>query len=99
MNNFEFFVTSLIITLNIIGICDIIQDFIMSRWTVGFNLNYEEDQEFEAIIRHCNPNLKLKDQKVFLSMGSDCVYHEGAKMSWNWNIVMHRPVKKKGKIK
>lgn len=72
----------------------------MSKWTIlsksnGFKLPYEEDEEFEAIIRHCNENLKLKDQKVYLVMGSDCVYFDGAKMSWNWNIVMHRPVKKR----
>lgn len=99
---FVFLVYSFIITSTITGIGEIIEAFQMSKWAVvsklnGFTLPYKEDEEFEAVIRHCNEKLNEPDRKVYLTMGSDCVYFEGCKMSWNWNIVMHRPVKRKKK--
>lgn len=99
MSLLEFLVLSFIITSTITGICEIKQAIQMKKWTViskgNFTLPYKEDEEFEAIIRHCNEKLNLPDKKVYLTMGSDCVYFEGSKMSWNWNIVMHRSIRKR----
>lgn len=98
---FVFLVYSFIITSTITGLCEIMQDLEMKSWTVigkgSFTLPYKDDEEFEAVIRHINNPLQLKDQKVFLTMGEDCVYYKGSKMSYNWTIIMHRPVKRKAK--
>jgi hypothetical protein len=98
---FVFLIYSFIITSTIVGIGEIIEAINMKGWTIvskgKFTLPYKEDEEFEAVIRHCNEKLKEPDKKVYLTMGSDCVYYENCKMSWNWDIVMHRPSKRKKK--
>lgn len=66
-------------------------------WVVGHNIPYKDGEDFRAIIRHQNTNLNMKDREVILTVGEDCVYYEGSKMSWNWYIVFHKPIKKKKK--
>ncbi len=99
MSTLEFLVLSFIITSIITGTLEIKEAITMKGWTIigkgNFKLPYKDDEEFEAVIRHCNESLKEPDKKVYLTMGSDCVYYKGNKMSWNWNIVMHRPIRKR----
>ncbi len=61
-------------------------------WNDGNNHNKKLGEVFEAMIRHCNSDLKLSDKVVVLRVGEDGYYfgHGIDELAHNWDIVRWR---------
>jgi len=69
----------------------------MSEWITGPLNDYEG--KFEAVVRHCNEKLNMKDQIVKLKTGEDGYYfaEESGELSWNWDVIKWKPYDKSKK--
>lgn len=65
----------------------------MKKWSTSQKLPYAEGETFEAILRHYNPKVMPKDQLAYLTIDSGGLWYLDTKLSYEWSIVMHRPIK------
>lgn len=72
------------------------------EWVIGVaGMSFKTGQKIEAVIRHCNPKLKLPDETVILTSTDDGFYIDDGpdELSYNWDIVKWRKVSKPKKTK
>lgn len=72
---------------------------IINDWVEGPPVDVQIGEKIEAVIRHCNKKLKLKDERFILITAEDGYYLENGydELSWNWDIVRWRPLKYENK--